>query len=502
MIIFCMKKINIIFFTSFLVLFTACGNNKVKDNSVKSEVKDLENNQSTEANIVEHNISNHTIPPKIVKSPLKTVTIYVHGYRKVGYKKEQTYGNLYHNTFKRKLIKFTNADTFDNYNKKTFSNIVSAVDFYGNESPNYYTQKDVDDIEKITKEYGGGIPRYALIVAKFSKFILNRTGADKVNIVSVSMGSLVTRWMIEKDVEGLASSEKIAKWMTVEGVIRGNYALSNVTDDSLLNLFFENSPDTDHMKYQWIEENLNSQREILKSPFYKNILVGQISLTDGSKNNSLLKYIFPFYDGFQPNDGFQLLRDTYFESVDKNNTQVLSHTLIHHDHIDVKNSHGIFATISSFLQEKKRVRITLVDATIDDIHEEINDNNQGSEIIFESHVFSPEAKQEWDLEKAIDERVYESGALKIYNYVENGQTYRLDQILFDAFVLPKETELNIKLKGYEIDSSDLYDIKEINREFKIESLGESEEVVKLKNGIYEVTGADWSGHIKVEVIDL
>ena len=520
-----MKKTNIIMlWTLTFVLFTACGsNNKTTDNSVKSEVKALEtntsdevkngvteeSNSSDEATPLEHNNSNEVNSSvkalenntTEIKKSLKVVTIYVHGYRKVGYKNDQTYGNLYHNTFKRELIKFTGADTFDDYNKETFKHIVSAVDFYGKEVPNYYSQKDADEVEAITKKYGGGIPRYALIVAKFAKFMLKRTGADKVNIVSVSMGSLVTRWMIEKDVEGLASDEKIAKWMTVEGVIRGNYALSNVTDDSLLNLVFENSPDTDHMKYQWIEKNLAPQRHILKSPSYKNILVGQISLTDGSKSNSLLKYILPFYGGFQPNDGFQLLKDTYFESVDKGNKQVLSHTLIHHDHVDIKHSYGVFATISSFLEERKRVRITLVDATVNDIHEEITSGNVGSEIIFESYIFSPEAKKEWDLEKAIDERVYESGALKIYNYSANGQTYALNQILFDNFVLSTESKLNIKLKGYEIDSSKLYHIKEVNRESKIESLGEGEKTVELKNGVYEVDGVDWSGHVKVEVID-
>jgi len=490
------------------VLFTACGSNKNTDNSIQSEVKALDgntsheedNNSSNETTILEQNSTNENNTTEIKKSS-KVVTIYVHGYRKTGYKNDQTYGNLYHNTFKRELIKFTGADTFDDYNKETFKHIVSAVDFYGKEAPNYYSQQDAEDVEAITKKYGGGIPRYALIVAKFAKFILKRTEAEKVNIVSVSMGSLVTRWMIEKDVEGLASDEKIAKWMTVEGVIRGNYALSNVSNDSLLNLFFENSPDTDHMKYKWIEKNLAPQRHILKSPSYKNILVGQISLTDGSKNNSLLKYILPFYGGFQPNDGFQLLKDTYFESVDKGNKQVLSHTLIHHDHVDIKHSYGVFATISSFLEEKKRVRITLVDATVNDIHEEITSSNVGSEIIFESYIFSPEAKKEWDLEKAIDERVYESGALKIYNYSANGQTYALNQILFDNFVLSTESKLNIKLKGYEIDSSKLYHIKEVNRESKIESLGEGEKTVELKNGVYEVDGVDWSGHVKVEVID-
>ena len=95
-----------------------------------------------------------------------------------------------------------------------------------------------------------------------------------------------------------------------------------------------------------------------------------------------------------------------------------------------------------------------------------------------------------------------SGALKVYNYPENGQKHLLNQILFDSFVLEKEKILNLNIEPYEIDSSNIYHIKEINREFKIESLGEGEKIINLRNGIYPIDAKEWSGNIKVEVIDL
>ena len=492
-----MKIIHLLLFGSMLLIFTACGENKVKDQSIKSEVKALEHNDTDEIQEVEHNRSE----PTESKKKLKTVTIYVHGYRKVGYKREKVYGNIFHNGFKKELIKFTGDETFEDYDKESFTNIISAPAFYGDEAPNYYDQEDIDDVEKITKKYGGGVPRYALIVAKFSKFVLESTGADKINIVSVSMGSLMTRWMIEKDLEHLASEGKISKWLTIQGVIRGNYALSNVDNDSLLNIFFENSPDTDHMKYGWIEKHLTPQRAILKSPYYRDILVGQMSLTDGSKTNSLLKYVLPLYGGFQPSDGVQLLKDTYFESVDKNNSQILSHTLLHHDHLGLRHRAEVFANISSFLKAKRRVRVTLVDATVRDLHEEISRSDVGSEIVFESHIFSEEVQKKWELTDAIDERTFESGALKIYNLLEEEQSYQLNQILFDSFVLPSEHQLIVKIEGHEIDSSSLYSIKESNRHLDVDSLGESETTIPLKKGLYAVEAEDWSGHIKVDVLE-
>jgi hypothetical protein len=47
-----------------------------------------------------------------------------------------------------------------------------------------------------------------------------------VNIVSGSFGSLIVRWMIENDLAALASSGAIARWLSVEGLLAGNWAAS------------------------------------------------------------------------------------------------------------------------------------------------------------------------------------------------------------------------------------------------------------------------------------
>ena len=482
-------KYKLLLLTLSTLLFISCGeNNKsIPDNSPKIEIKDLDKN-TTALPTINHNA--------------KSLTIYVHGYRKKGYKKDGLYGNLHSNTFKRNLIKYTDSLDFNDYDKGAFpfERLVASVEFYGDKPTTYYTEADIEEINKLTETYGGGIPKYALVTAKFIKYALKKSGLKRVNIVSASMGSLVTRWMIEKNLEELASTGTIEKWMTVQGVIRGNYALSKVSEGSFLNLFFEPSIDTDHMKYKWIKENLTAQPSILKSPYYGNMLVGQISLTNGTKKDSLLKYALPFYGGFQPNDGVQLLKDTYFQSVDSNNSQVLTHTIIYHDHIDVKNSESTFVNINSFLEAKKRIRVTLLDATVKDIHEKIDKDNVGSEIVFDSKIYSSIAQERWELEKPIDERLFKSGALKVYNYPQNDEKQTLNQILFDNFVSEDEESLTIKIGGYEIDNSSNYHIRERSNS-RVDSLGESEDEIELKDGIYAVSAKDWSGHIKVEVIE-
>jgi len=196
---------------TFLLLFTACGDNTTDDNSLKLDSITILSDQ---------NETNITLP-KVSKS----VTIYVHGYSSSGYNREGVYGEIDEDSLIDNLAALTNLPTMQNYDENS-TNILAITLYYGDEAPAYYTQEDLEDIDTITNTYGGGIPRYATIIAKFAKHVMNVSGADNVNIVSGSMGSLVTRWLIEKDIEQLASQKKIKKWLSIEGVIHGNYAAS------------------------------------------------------------------------------------------------------------------------------------------------------------------------------------------------------------------------------------------------------------------------------------
>jgi hypothetical protein len=220
-------------------------------------------------------------------------------------------------------------------------------------------------------------------------------------------------------------------------------------------------------------------------------LVGQISLTDSEKEQAGLKYIL-IEEGFQPNDGYQLLKDTYFGEAD-NYLQAPSHTLIHTDHTGIEQSDATFITIANFLKAKKRVRITLLDATVSDIHESLTALDKDTETVFQSIVSSND--------KEICQRVYDGGALNVYSYKKDGETKGINQIIFDDFVDPTTSTLLVKLKGYEIDRSTKYGVSEWKTDKK-ESMGESIKSVELKNGTYLVSADDWSGHIKVEVLEM
>jgi len=422
----------------------------------------------------------------------KTVTIYVHGYKKGGFEWSQNYGENYDSEFSNRVAEFTSYPKLDEYNKDDFTDVITAVEYYGDNAPDYYSQKDIEEIEDVTAQYGGGIPRYALIVAKFAKHMLQETEAERVNIVSVSMGSFITRWMIEKNLENLASDKKIEKWMSAEGVIRGNYGYTKIGSLAIdIQAFIEDSAETRQMKYSWIEENLTPDRAVMKSPYYSDILVGQISLTDSEKEQAGLKYIL-IEEGFQPNDGYQLVKDTYFGEIE-NSIQAPSHTFIHTDHISIEKSDATFLTIANFLEAKKRVRITLVDATVSDLHESITTLNKDTETVFESDISANDKK--------ICERVYNGGTLIVHDYTKENQTKEINQIIFDDFVSPTESTLVVRIKGYEIDRSTKYSVSEWKTDKK-ESMGESINNIELKEGIYPISAKDWSGNLKVEILEM
>jgi hypothetical protein len=45
-------------------------------------------------------------------------------------------------------------------------NVITATRYYGNAPPPYYQAQDIADLDAVTAQWGSGVPRHALIVAK------------------------------------------------------------------------------------------------------------------------------------------------------------------------------------------------------------------------------------------------------------------------------------------------------------------------------------------------
>jgi hypothetical protein len=460
---------------SVLAFFTACGDD---DKSLDTK--------GTNTPIATTEDSNKT------ERADKTVTIYIHGYSKDGYNKKGVYGEISEDEVIDSLSVFENFSSIHDYDENS-TQILAVATYYGDQAPAYYSQEDIDDIENITKEYGGGIPRYATIIAKFAKYVLKETKADKLNIVSASMGSLVTRWLIEKDLENLATQKKIKKWLSIEGVIRGNYAASNEALMKIIDPIEKQHIDTKHMNYSWINSNLDGTSA--KHINYKDIDMGFISSTHDK--DGYLDSFLSLNGQLQPNDGVQLLKDTYFSSTPYNNP---TYTEFYQDHLGIKDDKGAWAQVAAFLSSKKRVRITLTDAKIYDKHEHgLYSYKKYAEVVFQSRVKSPIA-QTYGIDDDISERVVNGGSLNLIRYRDTDKTQHVDQIIFNGYVLEDEKSLHVEITGYELDKVLLYDVRELSLNSSKDSLGKVSLDIDLKNDTFEVSAKDWSGIIKVEVL--
>ena len=462
---------------------------------IKQDAADIIPVEASDATQTTPSTSIVTSVDEAVRQQKKSVTIYVHGYDDKGVTYDTTYGYDAYDPLLDRLVTLTGFDTLLTYDPENFSDIVTITPYYGANPPDYYDGNDIADIEEVTKTYGGGIPRYAMIVAKYARHVMELTGAEQVNFVSASMGSLVTRWLVEKDLEHLASEKKIAKWYSLEGVIRGNKMASNKDLVKYANTFEKQPIDVTHMSYQWIEANLHKPKSEMASAYYGSI---ETIFESSTKASDPFGWLMPK----TPNDGYQAVADTYFATFlpqTKYKGYAPAHTYFHQTHLGLKKYDGAWASVATFLLPHKRVRVTLTEATVEDIHEKTYYFNKEAEIVFESEVFSPYIKQIWNITDAIDQRLYDSGALPIHKYKKDGETKALNQVIFDGYVLDQTEQLIVKMAAYEVDQSAKYGVHdELGTKAK---LGGNTIQIDLQNGNYEIVGKDWIGTISVEIIN-
>src|SRR5438046_6829605 len=120
--------------------------------------------------------------------PNRTVTVFVPGFDPDGAGQQGVYGADVHRTLADSLAALAGLPAADTTGGPIPPNAVCAMDYYGDTPPAYYTAADRAGIDLLTAEWGGGVPRYAYIVARFAQHALERSGADQVNFVSGSFG--------------------------------------------------------------------------------------------------------------------------------------------------------------------------------------------------------------------------------------------------------------------------------------------------------------------------
>ncbi len=435
--------------------------------------------------------------------PARTATIYVHGFDLSGADRSGTYGDTYHEAVADSIASLAGLPVAGTGEGPLPPNVVIGVGYYGDTLPAWYTTADRAAVDSATALWGGGVPRYAAIVANFARHVLARSGARQVNFVSASFGSLVVRWLIENDVAGLADDGRIARWLSVEGLVGGNWAASHGAN--LLDGLSLQQIDLEHMTHDWIDAHLHLPHTEADNARYAGILIGEVASTDDGYNDAALSALMLANRTWQPNDGVQALPDAVFGTVTaRSRLQGLPPTtaLFHATHFGLEQVRGAWAEAATFLTQRRRVTVTMTSATVTNLHEpELPywDWRPG-EIVFDSRVFSPAVAKRWGITDPVTAHRVAGGAAPLRRFSRDGDTQTFEQVVFDDFVLPEETSLTLDLGAYDVDNDPHYGVFETTSTPSYDDLGHGTLSISTTTpGSYTFNARDWSCRLTVTV---
>lgn len=445
--------------------------------------------------------------PAAAQDPAHTPTLFIHGYEDNGAAAHGGFGLDLHIPQMDSIAALGGLPVVDSGAVWLPANVLTATTYYGAVPPPSYDAARRAELDSVTAAWGGGVPRYALIVANYVEDILRRTHADRVNLVSASFGSLVVRWMIEKDVGHLASEGRIARWLTIEGLIAGNWAASRTDLVPFLDLVDPQPIDVTHMQYDWVSANLHAPRGELDDPDAAKILVGQMVSTNDDYNHAALSALMRTYDAWQSNDGVQAAADAVFSAVTARSRYLDRLPTLQWfptDHLATKNFRGAWAAAACFVTQRRRVTVTLASARVADLHEPELPffDLRPAEVVFESRVYSPRVATRWGIGDPLSTRTRASAAAPLYRFDHDGDTKAVEQVLFDGFVPDDETTLHLELGGAEVDYDWRYGVYETAQLPYFDELGATAlDVSAIAPGSYPFTAASWSGTIRVDVFE-
>jgi hypothetical protein len=440
------------------------------------------------------------------QDPARTVTVFVHGFERAGAARQGAFGLDEREPLVDSVAALAGLPVADG-GAPLPPSAIGMTGYYGDTPPAYYTPTDVAELGQVTAQWGGGVPRYALIVAKYARWLLQRSGAQQVNFVSASFGSLIVRWLIEKDAGGLASAGRIARWLSIEGILGGNWAASR---DELKGYLEAVSPlpvDVDHMHHDWVATHLHAPRTEADHPHYAGILIGQMVSTDDGYNGGALSALMAAEGEWQPNDGVQAVADARFQ-----NTTARSRLLglppmlgwYRSDHFSIQRHRGAWAQAAAFLAQRRRVTVVMTGATVADLHEPDAWywDWRPAEVVLECRVFSPAVEARWGIRDAVSTRRREGAVAPLRRFARDGETQGFTHVLFDDLVLAEETELHVELGAGEADYDARYGVYETLQTPYYDELGSGLIAVStLVPGAYAFQTGSWSGTLEVTLHD-
>lgn len=454
-----------------------------------------------------------------------TITVWVHGFYN---KKPEDIKNMVYgkdrgcSDLEEKLQQFgVNRPCSDTQAGKLSPVQLTSVEYYGAVPADYLSQKDIEEIEKYPYDKETALHRYALIVAKFIKYKLSQTGATNVNLACHSMGCLISRYMIENDIENLATDNRVVRWFTSAGVIAGArlarlYDNPKVQDTAkLIGLelsdFVVMHPDFvmdyaavwDHRLYEG------------NSPLLSGIYINHYAATDPkikeAFNIALLDLNNP---GDEPNDGIMYTLDEYFHNQEdsgafftKDNEKITasrSYNYVDHMTLPETDGAGILATAALF--HKMKVIITLDEVYLKKDRENHKplDGEHGTppaEISAQVEIrYNPYIKNQYKIDAPVHIATVEHRSSDLFT-MNQDETKSVNLTIFDGPVFDEMDKIYLRLKLLEVDYYPRFGIKEWSFDIHQELIS-FENYVDLKDYTFDIENDYIKAKIRVDIKEI
>lgn len=356
----------------------------------------------------------------------------------------------------------------------------AKIEYYGGTPASWLTPQQVAEIEQYPYDGAKALYRYALVLAKSIRHKLDISGARYVNLACHSMGCLVTRTMIEKDLEHLASEGRFVRWVTSAGVIAGA-RLARLYDNPtvqqaasviglLLSDFVVMNPD-------FVEDNVAVWDHKLwegNNPLLSGMIIHHVGGTDPFIAEALNIPLLDLNNPEDlPNDGIMYTEDQYFHKqsaavafhTKANAVLPASHTFVHAYHMAVPetDAYGVLSVAALFHHRKLRITLDEVELKNDrEADSPLDLSEHGSppaEIVVEVEVRYPFVKQVLQRDVVVHEAKLAHRSADMF-VQEQGTFAHPGLIVFEGPIFDEMDKVNLKVSLLEADWYPRFGVKE------------------------------------------
>lgn len=353
---------------------------------------------------------------------------------------------------------------------------IAKFEYFGNTPADWLTPGQIAEIEKYPLGGADTLHRYALITAMYIRRKLDQTGATHVNLACHSYGCLISRYMMENNLLGLAGENRFVRWFSSAGVIAGA-RLARLYDNSrvreVAELFGIGQGDFVVMNPDFVTDEAAVWDHKLReanSPYLNNMLIHHACGDDPRVAQALnIKLLDLNNPGNEPNDGIMFTLDTYFHDMAEENvfhapdgTAIKpTHSYVYVDHMAVPDAESSVALAAATLFHGRKVVIKLKEIELfDDLEGSALTDPPPAEVVVEHQIrYSPYLPDTYGRNPLISESRLEYRTPEMFSAIQTIKTYP-DQVIFAGPVFDDMTSLWLKAEVLEVDWYPRFNVEE------------------------------------------